>query len=199
MPEKNPKMSHIHPDENQLNEFLDGYLDESAMADLEMHLETCPDCTARLGELQTVFFALAELPDVDLDQDFSKAVISELQPVVQFSGLLKWGALAQVAFTFVLLLFSIPALLNSWTPYLDELRINATKLLSENRLVINLNWSEQLAFWQTSWENWLLGWQFSPVFETTQIVVWPLFLTALLLFVIGNGLLLKKVGRDEVQ
>jgi hypothetical protein len=42
-------------------------------------------------------------------------------------------------------------------------------------------------------------WHPPTLFEATQIAVWPIFLAAILLFVIGNGLILRRVTRNGIQ
>ncbi len=58
-----------HLSDFQLNEYLDHILDESTRCALELHLEACPDCSARLQELQLVSVHLANLHEAQLSHD----------------------------------------------------------------------------------------------------------------------------------
>jgi anti-sigma factor RsiW len=48
--------------EPALHEWLEGWLDESARAEVEAHLRACPACHAKLGAWRAVGRALRELP-----------------------------------------------------------------------------------------------------------------------------------------
>jgi Putative zinc-finger len=67
-----------HLSDFQLNEYLDHILDESTRRALELHLEACPDCSARLQELQLVSVHLANLHEAQLSHDLTKSVIAHL-------------------------------------------------------------------------------------------------------------------------
>jgi len=67
-----------HLSDFQLNEYLDHILDESTRRALESHLETCPDCRARLEELQLVSAHLANLHEVKLSHDLTTSVMAHL-------------------------------------------------------------------------------------------------------------------------
>ena len=67
-----------HLSDFQLNEYLDNILDEPTRRALESHLETCPDCRARLEELQLVSDHLANLQEVKLSHDLTPSVMAHL-------------------------------------------------------------------------------------------------------------------------
>jgi len=67
-----------HLTESQLNEYLDNTLNASARLEVDLHLQSCADCRARLDELQSLFTALAGLPEARLARDFSSNILSRL-------------------------------------------------------------------------------------------------------------------------
>lgn len=68
----------MHLDEELLNEYLDNVLDAQQRQRAEAHLAGCPDCRARLDELQAVFLALEALPESPLAHDLSAGVLRAL-------------------------------------------------------------------------------------------------------------------------
>jgi hypothetical protein len=67
-----------HPTETQLNEYIDNVLESTAQARISVHLTTCADCRGRLASLETVFQALATLPEEKLERDLTPAVLHAL-------------------------------------------------------------------------------------------------------------------------
>jgi anti-sigma factor RsiW len=67
-----------HLTDTQLNEYLDGALDSSAQIRMAAHLSSCGDCQTRLASLQTVFQALAALPEETIRHDLTPSVLQSL-------------------------------------------------------------------------------------------------------------------------
>jgi len=67
-----------HLTEEQLNEYLDNSLDAPELARMGAHLSDCPDCRARLASLQTVFQALAALPEETPSHELTSSVLKAL-------------------------------------------------------------------------------------------------------------------------
>ncbi len=67
-----------HLTESQLNEYLDNTLETSARREMDLHLQECAECRARLNKLQSIFTALAGLPEARLARDLSSSVLSRL-------------------------------------------------------------------------------------------------------------------------
>ncbi|MGD0752327.1 MAG: zf-HC2 domain-containing protein [Anaerolineales bacterium] len=67
-----------HLTENQLNEYLDGLMEASALAACEEHLSDCADCQSQLAVLQSVFQALAALPEANPQRDLAPSVLKNL-------------------------------------------------------------------------------------------------------------------------
>jgi hypothetical protein len=67
-----------HLTETDLNEYLDGLLEPAAQVHMQGHLSDCADCRTRLAALQTVFQALAAIPELAPGRDLTKAVLKSL-------------------------------------------------------------------------------------------------------------------------
>jgi hypothetical protein len=72
-----------HLTEEQLNEYLDELLDESACQAVETHLAKCADCRGQMDGLELVFANLGELPDEQLQHDLTPAVLEKLPQKLQ--------------------------------------------------------------------------------------------------------------------
>lgn len=186
-----------HLDDVQLNEYLDGYLPENQIVILEKHLDTCLHCAARLNDLKAVFSSLESLPDASLERDLSIAVVSTVLPAWKLPPRWKWGALIQFVFAFIVILLAVPSLYKTWLPLIHEVGLTFSGHLSVGWMMLFSEWSTQLTEVQRSWAILISGWQPPSIMETTKIVVWPIFVVAILLFVVGNGLLLRKVMRNN--
>jgi anti-sigma factor RsiW len=67
-----------HLTEEQLNEYLDNSLEAAELARMGAHLSECTDCRARLAALQTVFQALAALPEETPGHELTSSVLKAL-------------------------------------------------------------------------------------------------------------------------
>ncbi len=67
-----------HLTEDQLNEYLDNAVEAPVQARMALHLSGCADCRARLVSLQTVFQALAALPEETPGRDLTPSVLQAL-------------------------------------------------------------------------------------------------------------------------
>lgn len=65
----------MHLTDEQLNEYLDNETVERAV--IETHLAACDECAARLSALQTLFAELDALPDVELTRSFNDVSLWE--------------------------------------------------------------------------------------------------------------------------
>jgi anti-sigma factor RsiW len=68
----------MHIDEFVLNEYLDETLSDNERDVVAQHLAVCPDCQARLAELQRVFTALANVAEVELTTDLAPRVLADM-------------------------------------------------------------------------------------------------------------------------
>lgn len=109
----------MHLNEETLNEYLDGALETVERAAAEAHLAACPQCSARLVELQTLFATLEALPAEPLTRDLSASVEAALtSPApVRLSLPVRAVLLLQVLIAIIVLTLSAPILLANLPPF----------------------------------------------------------------------------------
>ncbi len=74
-------MNHIT--DSQLNEYLDQVLDEALREQCDLHFASCADCRTRLEELNGLYADLAGLHEIELPQDLTASVLDRLpQPSI---------------------------------------------------------------------------------------------------------------------
>lgn len=174
-----------HLTDEQLNEHLDAGAGESSIA---RHLDACPACRARLEELRAVFTALESLPDLPLSRDLAPSILARLPAV--WSGLAfrpaaaqKWiitaqalGALAIAAWLSSSL--ELPTALFAYQPpSLDSILASFFALLS--------SFDDQLSTFTLP----------TAVIDLQSTTVLMLAAAAILLGVVGNGILLRATPR----
>ncbi|VAW37431.1 hypothetical protein MNBD_CHLOROFLEXI01-3351 [hydrothermal vent metagenome] len=65
--------------EDYLQEYLDGTLDEDSRRAVEAHLATSPAARAQLAEMETLFAGLEALPEMPLAVDLSAGVVTRIR------------------------------------------------------------------------------------------------------------------------
>lgn len=124
-----------HLDEPALHAYLDGELPDSEHLVAERHLATCPDCSARVTALQTLFTSLEALPDTPLPRDLAGSVVAALRheaairPVLDRRRL--WWLAPQAIAAALLLAFALPSLGNTWLTDASEL-FDSSKILRDS-------------------------------------------------------------------
>jgi hypothetical protein len=199
MSDENTDLKVIHPGEDSLNEYLDGYLADDQKIELENHLETCAQCASRLAELREVFQNLESLPNYSLDRDLSVEVVSAIQPRINLSPGWKWGAFVQFVLAFIVILLAVPVLLETWKPNLTGMQYSLIQMFSERWIALLAQWSTLSVEFQLVWSNLVTEWNPPSILETSQVVIWPIFLSAILLFIVGNGLVLRRITRNGIH
>jgi hypothetical protein len=119
-----------HLTEIQLNEYLDGALESPAQARMAAHLSDCADCRAKLASLQTVFQALACLPEETPRRDLTPSVLNGLPR--SLSGLAWHLAFAvQAGMSLGFLLLFAPILMGRLT---GTIQVLANRVASSGRI-----------------------------------------------------------------
>lgn len=177
------------PDE-LLNEYLDGFLSASQTDEVETHLATCADCAARADSLRALFTTLDDLPDLPLNKDFSKSVLRAIRPEVVLPRPWKWAVWGQLALAALLIAVSLPTLLQ--TEWLARLIPTPDFPAPLTQLGAFFEQFTETATQTVS--QWLAGFQTlqSPSLPVSLSVLLPILLATGLLWLVGNGLLLKK-------
>ncbi len=133
----------MHIDEFVLNEYLDGMLEAAEETAVRHHLASCPDCRARLTELQNLFSTLEEVAEMPLQIDLSQRIMAEIEPTSAIPLWSKWVMGVQLV-TAVILTFSF------W-PMLQTYFTQAT-LFAENRWRLP-DWPQLILTRLTEWQT----------------------------------------------
>jgi anti-sigma factor RsiW len=193
-----------HPDEAEIEAYLDGELDSRQRQKVSSHLEECPACRDELARLNSLFSRLSELPDLAFEKDLSRDVVASIRgreissaegAASGWRGFFKggqaWVAAIQAGLTALLFgLFGAPTW-QSWTAGLDAYLLT---FLSRQQQVAQsmLIFSEQLS------GRWLAAVQLmqQPLpwnIPSQQALV--ILAASGLTWLVGTRLLLKKPGQ----
>lgn len=120
-----------HLSETQLNEYLDGLMEASAQPAIEAHLSECAVCRVRLADLQSVFLALAALPETPPERDLTPLILKNLpEHVFGLAWRLAFAVQAGMSLGLLLLIFPwltgrLDGLLPEWIGeiHLTELKV----------------------------------------------------------------------------
>ena len=170
----------MHLSEEQLNEYLDHETDDRSS--IEQHLASCAECMGRLAALQALFSeieSLAELP-ADFTVDLSSPA-----PTASFPRSLTLTAVLQAALAVVALIAAAPRVMQVISPYFSGFPAPS---LVDIILGLQVQWS--------AWLDMLSTFQVPsipeiPVMELSGLFMIGTVIGASLLWVVGNGLLLK--------
>jgi len=177
----------MHLTDEQLNEYLDNETTERPQ--LEAHLSNCSDCTARLTALQSLFAELDALPEVELTHSLREASLWDAtrfapQPNLtpQLPRWLTLTATLQAAFALIILLVAAPFVAEVLPPI--EL-----PSLTETLLQLQAQWLAWLKLFSALE---LPALPQIPTFEISSLLLTLTVVGVSLLWLVGNGLLLRK-------
>lgn len=176
--------SEKHIPELTLHAFLDGELEGAAEERVEAHLAVCASCQERLAAWQRLFGVVEQLPDVTPGRDLASRIVAEAGRQ-KAPGWLRPLLVGEAALASLLLIWLWPfvqplltmttAAIQSWVQRLPEPGLNS---------------------WVGPAE--LLGWLQQIDLPTLPIALptfaWPLVVAVFALWMLGNGLLLKRRG-----
>lgn len=187
-----------HLDEFMLHEYLDDALDLRVRAEVEAHLTTCPECAARLAELQALFAAIEALPDVPLQRDLTPEVLETLRPApVTASPLLRWTTALQLAAAIALLLFAWPRITDRLAGLVaGALGAQVVAGLTDGVRLLSAQWSAALVWARDLDVPGVGAARLAPVLQLPPLTWWLLLAAALLFWLAGNGLLLRWFGEE---
>lgn len=168
----------MHLTDDQLNEYLDHESAERAQIDL--HLDSCDECAARLSTLQDLFAELESLPELALTRDLAAPFAPRPSLPAQLPAWLPLTVILQAAVALVALIIAAPFAI-------QLLPVVELPSLSDAFLQLQSQW--------TTWLNMLSQFQM-PTFPTISFELSNLYLMSALAVVfvfwlVGNGLLLR--------
>ena len=173
----------MHLTDDQLNEYLDNETTERAQ--IEAHLTECADCAARLTALQTLFAEIESLPEVTLSRDFAAPFSRPVSLPAQLPRFLTLTLVLQTVIALITILIAAPFL----TRLLPAIELPS---LNEALLQLQLQW--------TAWLDMLSIFRVPalpqlPTLDMPSLMLTLVFVGVSALWVLGNGLLLRKQSR----
>jgi len=172
-----------HISEEQLHEYLDHESDDRAR--IELHLAACTDCSARLRALQELFSEIESLPDLQPSPAFSVRLAPEPSPSIRLPRSLTLTVTLQAALAIVTILVAAPFVMQFVSSYVSVLPVSSPVDLI---LFLQSQWTAGLDTLATLQIPSLPE---IPVVEASGLVLMSTVIAASLLWLVGNGLLLR--------
>lgn len=181
----------MHLTDEQLNEYLDN--ESTERAQIEAHLSSCEECAARLTVLQALFAQIESLPELDLSRSLREASLWDTAPFTRDRSLsiplprwLTLTATLQAAVALIAILVAAPWVMELVSPYVSTLK---TPTFAEIFLQLQSEWIAWLdAFSQLQ----IPALPEIPVVDISSLVVMLTIAGVSALWLVGNGLLLRK-------
>ena len=170
----------MHLTDEQLNEYLDNEIADRAQ--IELHLSSCDDCGARLTALQLLFVELDSLPEVKLSTDLAARFASPPNLTPQLPRWLTLTASLQVAVALIALLLAAPVV-TSLLPQIES------PSLTEGFIQIQARWISWLDLLSTLEAPTIPQ---LPALDMSSLALTLTLAGASVLWLVGNGLLLRK-------
>ncbi len=172
-----------HISDVQLNEYLDNASTERAF--IELHLDSCDECAARLSALQALFADLDSLPEMTLSRDIAARFRPRRSLAPQLPRWLTLTASLQAAAALVALIVAIPFL---------------SIMLPQVEMPSFTTWFFEIQSLWISWLDTISTFQM-PTFQPSNIPTLEmstLFIALAIVsifWIFGNGLLLRNQNR----
>jgi hypothetical protein len=172
-----------HLTDELLNEYLDRELADRAQVD--DHIAVCADCAARLAALQALFTELDSLPEVALTKSLAARFLPDPGLPALLPRSLRLTVILQAVAAIVAMIVAAPFVTDFLSPYFTELRWPS---FAETLVQIQIQW--------TTWLAALSRIQLPtmpeiPVVELSSIVIMLILAGVSMLWLVGNGLLLR--------
>ncbi len=172
-----------HLSEEQLNEYLDHESQDHTQ--IEMHLSACDECAARLNSLQNLFNELDSLPQLTLSRDLAAPVIRRLSLPNKLPTWLTLTVGLQAMLAVIVAIIAAPFVIDFASTSVSVLQMPS---FSETFIKIQTQW--------TAWMGMFSNFQMPampqlPVLEISSIMVMFTLAAVSMLWLIGNGLLLR--------
>ena len=169
----------MHLTEEELNEYLDNEIQDRAP--IELHLSSCAECAARLATLQALFAEIESLPELELTRSIAARFTSGPSLPAQLPRWLTLTAILQAMLALVAIILAAPVVM-------DLLPVIQTPSLTDIFVQIQSQW--------TAWLGILSNFQLPsvpeiPVFEFSSLILALILVGVSMLWLIGNGLLLR--------
>lgn len=173
----------MHLTDEQLNEYLDNEIHDRAS--IELHLATCADCAARLSALRTLFDEIESLPELELSHPIAAPVLLGRGLPAKLPRSLTLTLAVQAALAIVAIIAAAPFVTQFLSPYLESLpapTFAAIILQLQSQWTLLLDTLSQIQ---------MPAIPELPVMEPSSLFVMFTVIGVSLLWLIGNGLLLR--------
>ncbi len=183
-----------HPSQDTFFTYLDKSMSSAENEVLAVHLESCQDCQKRFNEVRRLFEIIASVPEIQLNRDLSPLVMAHLQPLAS-PRFLSAAVFLQFLASVVILAFAIPVLLQH--PSLAEVLHHVDAFLQGIPSVADLlsEWFLPLA---VDVESFFVS-AANGLTQTDRLItdilsVIPLVISSSLLWLVGNGILIRRTA-----
>ena len=173
----------MHLTDDQLNEYLDHETNDRAL--IELHLDSCADCAARLHALQELFSEIESLPDVAISPAFASRFTPRLNQSPQWPRALRLAVILQAVLAIVAIIVAAPFVLQFVSPYVSH--IPAPSLV-DVFMQLQRQWNAWLALLSTFQ---IPAIPELPVIQGSSLFMVLTVIGVSLVWLIGNGLLLR--------
>jgi anti-sigma factor RsiW len=173
----------MHLTDEQLNEYLDRETNESAQ--IELHLSTCEECSARLAALQDLFSEIESLPEMELSRDFAAGFLPLRSQPAKLPRSFTWTLILQAALAIVAIIIAAPFVMQFVSLYKLSLSVPS---LVDVFVQLQVQWAAWLDALATFTVPTLPE---IPVVNVSSLFMMFTVIGVSLLWVIGNGLLLR--------
>jgi anti-sigma factor RsiW len=170
----------MHLTDDQLNEYLDNETTERAF--IETHLSSCDECTARLTALQALFTEIESLPEVALSHSLAARFTPTPSLIPQLPRWLTLTATLQAVAAVIAIIFAAPFVANL-------LPAVQTPSITDVALQLQSQWIKMLAGVSNIQLPTLPQ---LPTLEISSLVLALTLAGVSLLWLVGNGLLLRR-------
>lgn len=168
----------MHMTDDQLNEYLDN--ESAERAQIELHLDSCDECTARLSTLQDLFAELESLPELALTRNLAAPFTLRPSLPAQLPAWLPLTVILQAAIALVALIIAAPFAI-------QLLPVVELPSLSDTFIQLQSQW--------TTWLDMLSQFQMPTLpiisFELSSLYLMSALAVVSVFWLVGNGLLLR--------
>ena len=169
-----------HVTDVQLNEYLDNETTERAQ--IEAHLASCDGCAARLAALKALFAEIESLPELELTQSIAARITPTPSLPAQLPPSLTLTVTVQAVAALIALILAAPFIRNI-LPVIQTPNITDVFLQLQTQWKV---WLDLLSTFQLPSIPQL------PTFEISSLMLTLTLVGVSMLWVLGNGLLLRK-------
>jgi len=174
-----------HLTDELLNEYLDNELAPDGRTQVEKHLAECVDCAARLAAFQALFTELDSLPEVTLSKSLVARITLPSSLPAALPRSLRLTVTLQAALAIIAIVFAAPFVMEFVSPYIVAVQMPSfTEIFFQGQSQW-LAWLDTISQFQTPTMPEI------PVVEMSSLVIALTLAGISMLWLVGNGLLLR--------